>query len=73
MNKQLDILDIITILSFYIAIKNLEENEQQSKILESKLDIQDNEYLKNIVKLLDHSIKQNEIIIKQNEELLKRR
>lgn len=73
MNKQLDILDIITILSFYIAIKNLEENEQQSKILESKLDIQDNEYLKNIVKLLDHSIKQNEIIIKQSEELLKRR
>lgn len=73
MNRQLDILDIITILSFCIAIKNLEKNEQQSKILESKLDIQDNEYLKNIVKLLNHSVKQNEIIIKQNEELLKRR
>lgn len=73
MNKQLDIIDILSIVSLYLAIKNLEENEQQSKILESKLDIQDNEYLKNIVKLLDHSIKQNEIIIKQNEKLLKRR
>ena len=66
MNKQLDILDIITILSFCIAIKNLEENEKQNKILSEKLDNQDNVYLKKI-------IQQNEIIIAQNEELLKRR
>ena len=66
MNRQLDILDIITILSFCIAIKNLEENEKQNKILSEKLDNQDNEYLKKI-------INQNELIIKQNEELLKRR
>lgn len=50
MNKQLDILDIITILSFYIAIKNLEENEEQSNLLKSKLDEQDNMYLKEIIK-----------------------
>lgn len=66
MNRQLDILDIITILSFCIAIKNLEENEKQNKILSEKLDNQDNEYLKKI-------INQNELIIKQNEKLLKRR
>ena len=66
MNRQLDILDIITILSFCIAIKNLEENEKQNKILSEKLDNQDKEYLKKI-------INQNELIIKQNEKLLKRR
>ena len=57
MNRQLDILDIITILSFCIAIKNLEENEKQNKILSEKLDNQDNEYL--------------EKIILQNEEIIK--
>ena len=66
MNRQLDILDIITILSFCIAIKNLEENEKQNKMLSEKLDNQDNEYLEKI-------INQNELIIKQNKELLKRR
>ena len=66
MNKQLDILDIITILSFCIAIKNLEENEKQNEMLKQKLDNQDNKYLKKI-------IEQNKIIIAQNEELLKRR
>lgn len=66
MNKNFDILDIISIVSLYIAIQNLQENEQQSEILKQKLDNQDNEYLKKI-------ITQNEIIIAQNEELLKRR
>ena len=66
MNKQLDILDIITILSFCIATKNLEENEKQNNLLKRKLEEQDNVYLKKI-------IHQNEIIIAQNEELLKRR
>ena len=66
MNRQLDILDIITILSFCIAMKNLEENEKQNEILKQKLDNQNNKYLKKI-------IEQNKIIIAQNEELLKRR
>lgn len=57
MNKQLDILDIITILSFCIAIKNLEENEKQNNLLKRKLDNQDKEYL--------------EKIILQNEEIIK--
>lgn len=57
MNRQLDILDIITILSFCIAIKNLEENEKQNKILSERLDNQDKEYL--------------EKIILQNEEIIK--
>lgn len=55
MNKQ-DILDIIAIISFIIALQNLQENEKQSELLNKKLDNQDNEYLKKI-------ILQNEIII----------
>lgn len=73
MNKQLDVLDIITILSFYIAIQNLKENEEQSNILQTRLDDQDNVYLKKAIELLEKSIEQNNLIIKQNEELLKRR
>jgi hypothetical protein len=69
-NNQLDFLDIITLISFYIAIQNLQENEQQSKILEEKLDHQDEYYLKRAIELLEESIEQNKIIISQNEELL---
>lgn len=69
-NNQLDILDIITIISFYIAIQNLQENEEQSKLLEEKLDNQDNKYLKRTIELLERSIEQNELIIQQNKELL---
>ena len=57
MNKQLGFLDIVTILSFYIAIQNLQESEKQSGILKQKLDNQDKEYL--------------EKIILQNEEIIK--
>ena len=72
-SKQFDIIDIISIISFYIAIKNLQENEQQSELLKNKLDDQDNTYLKKTIELLEKSIEQNDLIIKQNEELLKRR
>lgn len=57
MNRQFDILDIVSIFSFYIAIQNLQKNEQQSEILKNKLDNQDKEYL--------------EKIILQNEEIIK--
>lgn len=73
MNKQFDILDFISIMSFYIAIQNLQENEQQSTILKDKLDEQDNTYLKKAIELLEKSIEQNDIIISQNKELLNRR
>jgi hypothetical protein len=71
-NSQFDILDVITLISFYIAIQNLQENEQQSKLLEQKLDHQDEAYLKRAIELLQESINQNKIIISQNEELLKK-
>lgn len=67
------LLDTIAILSFAIAVENLGENEKQSKLLKDTLDNQDNVYLKHIVKLLETSIEQNELIIKQNEQLLGRR
>lgn len=73
MNKQFDVIDIIQILSLYLAIQNLQENETQSEILKQKLDNQDNTYLKNTIILLEKSIEQNKKIIAQNEELLKRR
>lgn len=63
MNNKLDFIDIISVISFYIAIRNLEENEQQSDLLKNKLDEQDDIYLKK-------SIEQNELIIKQNEEII---
>jgi hypothetical protein len=70
--NQLDFLDIITLISFYIAIQNLQENEQQSKLLEEKLDHQDNQYLKKTIELLEKSIQQNELLIQQNEEILRK-
>lgn len=73
MNKQLDVIDIISILSFFIAIQNLKENEEQSGILQTKLDDQDNVYLKKAIELLEKSIEQNDLIIHQNKELLDRR
>jgi hypothetical protein len=71
-NNQLDFLDIIAIVSLFLAIQNLQENEQQSKLLEQKLDHQDEDYLKKTIKLLEESIKQNELLIQQNKEILKK-
>lgn len=73
MEKQFNILDIISILSFYIAIQNWQENEMQSDLLAKKLDNQDEKYLKKTIDLLEESIRQNNIIIEQNKKLLERR
>ena len=67
------LIDAVSILSFFIAIENLDENNQQTKMLKDTLDNQDNNYLKKIVELLEKSIKQNELIIEQNKQLLERR
>lgn len=72
-NNNLTGLDLLTIISFYIAVKNLKENEEQSGILQTKLDDQDNVYLKKAIELLEKSIEQNDLIIHQNKELLDRR
>jgi hypothetical protein len=69
-NAQFDILDIVTLISFYIAIQNLQENEQQSKILEEKLDHQDEYYLQRAIELLEESIEQNKLLIQQNKDIL---
>lgn len=71
-SRDLNILDLITILSFYIAVENLDENEQQTNMLKNKLDEQDDKYLKKAIDLIETSIKQNKIIIEQNEKLLER-
>ena len=59
--QQIDILDIITILSFIIGLENLEENRHQSKTqeqiiksIEEHLKRQDEQYEK-IIKLLERS------------------
>lgn len=57
--QQIDILDIIAILSFIIGLDNLQENRQQSKTqeqiiksIEEHLKRQDEQYEK-IIKLLE--------------------
>lgn len=57
--QQIDILDIIAILSFIIGLDNLQENRQQSKAqeqiiksIEEHLKRQDEQYEK-IIKLLE--------------------
>ena len=58
-NRQLEYLDLITILSFSIGLENLQENRQQSesqeqiiKAIEEHLKTQDEQYEK-IIKLLE--------------------
>lgn len=67
------LIDAISIVSFFIAVENLNENNQQTKMLKNTLDNQDNIYLKKILLLLEKSIEQNELIIEQNKQLLERR
>ena len=62
--EQWDFLDVISILSFIIGLQNLELNQRQVDGLMSEMRDNQNSMLHDI-------IKQNEIIIKQNEELLK--
>lgn len=60
---ELDFLDIISLMSFYIGLKNLELNEQQVEgLMKEMTDNQD--------KLLIKSIQQNETIIRQNSEII---
>lgn len=74
--EQFDILAIIGIFlaiwSLEVAYKNMSENNQQTYMLRQHLDEQDNKYLKRTIELLEKSIKQNELIINQNKELLER-
>jgi len=60
MNKEFDILDILTILSYILASKNLEENRKQT-----------NDTQKILEKLEYHLRKQDYILEKQNEILYK--
>lgn len=62
--EQWDFLDVISILSFIIGLQNLELNQRQVDGLMSEMRDNQNSMLHDI-------IKQNEIIIQRNEELLK--
>ena len=62
--EQWDFLDVISILSFIMGLQNLELNQRQVDGLMSEMRDNQNSMLHDI-------IKQNEIIIQQNEELLK--
>ena len=62
--EQWDFLDVISILSFIIGLQNLELNQRQVNGLMSEMRDNQNSMLHDI-------IKENEIIIQQNEELLK--
>lgn len=59
-----EFLDILTILSFILGIKNYNLNNQQSNVMMHEMQNNQDDMLAKI-------IAQNEIIIKQNGELLK--
>lgn len=63
--EQWDFLDIISVLSFIIGLQNLELNNKQVNALMGEMRDNQNAMLKKI-------IRQNEIIIAQNEELLQK-
>lgn len=72
-NYQESLLAAVSIISFAIAIENLQENNKQTDMLKQKLDEQNDHYLEKAIELLEKSIIQNETIIAQNEELLERK
>lgn len=59
-----EFLDILTILSFILGVKNYNLNNQQSNAMMHEMQNNQDDMLAKI-------IAQNELIIKQNEELLK--
>lgn len=63
MINNLDLLDILTILSFVIGIENLELNVQQSNSLDKHLEEQDHILINEQNEMLKKIIKQNEEII----------
>lgn len=71
-NYQESLLAAVSIISFAIAVENLQENNKQTEMLRQKLDEQNDHYLDKAIQLLEKSIMQNEKIIAQNEELLRR-
>lgn len=63
--EQWDFLDMISVLSFIVGLQNLELNNKQVDSLMGEMRDNQNTMLKKI-------IRQNEIIIAQNEELLQK-
>lgn len=63
--EQWDFLDIISVLSFIVGLQNLELNNKQVDSLMGEM--RDNQNT-----MLEKIIRQNEIIIAQNEELLQK-
>jgi len=55
--------DILNILSLMVGLKNLDLNQAQVTDLMNEMKLHQNE-------LIEKAIKQNEIIIKQNEDIL---
>lgn len=64
MNDNLDLLDILTVLSFIIGIQNLELNIGQSNSLDKHLEQQDNILINEQNEMLKKIIEQNKEIIK---------
>lgn len=63
--EQLDFLDMITVLSFIVGLQSLEMNNKQGDSLMGEM--RDNQNT-----MLEKIIRQNEIIIAQNEKLLQK-
>lgn len=62
--QEFEFLDILTVLSFIIGLQNLELNQKQVDGLMSEMTDHQNSMLSII-------IKQNELLIQQNEQIIK--
>lgn len=63
-NEQLGILDVLAVVSFIIAIKNLQLNNEQVASLQEHLKKQDDVLEQEQNKMLEKIIKQNEELIR---------
>ena len=61
---------IADLYSVYLGQANLRLNTEQVNALDAHLQKQDNEYLAKMLNRLEYAIQQNEILIKQNNQLI---
>jgi fatty acid/phospholipid biosynthesis enzyme len=58
-NQQFEMLDALNIVGFFAQLDNMSKDEEQSK------------YIQTVIQALTNEVEKNDIIIKQNNEILK--
>lgn len=70
-NGNMDMLDMLTLISFIMQKQNIDKDEEFSIYIRQQIDLIENQ-LNYIVKQNDEIIKQDKEIILQNEEILRK-